>query len=162
MIHKLFRTAPGCKAALYTDQQYLWEESGLCLKLNLLIKYSSSRLAGYVNATRHCKSKDFGYFCSNGIFRKQLGEIAGVRRELKCNIALWIFLWTENVAGWDFFSPLNTKAGENSTNIGVIYYLRCNSSGFSDKVEILILSQRCESWMQETVKRDNIPADVLL
>lgn len=46
--------------------------------------------------------------------------------------------------------------------MGVIYFLRCNSSGFSDKVEILILSQRCESRMQEIVKRDNVPADALL
>lgn len=105
MIHKLFRTAPGWKVAFYTDQQYLWEESGLCLKLNLFIKYNSSNLVGYVNATRCSKSEDFGYFCSNSIFRKQLGEIAGVRRELKCNIALWIFLWTGNVAGSDFFFP---------------------------------------------------------
>lgn len=70
VIHKLFRTVPGWKVALYTDQQYLREESGLCLKLNLFIKYNSSKLVGYVNATRCCKSEDFGYFRSNGIFRK--------------------------------------------------------------------------------------------
>lgn len=101
VIHKLFRTAPGCKVALYTDKQYLWEESGLCLKLNLFIKYNSSRLVGYVSATRRCKTLViFALKAFLGSSCERLQESA----ELKCNIALWIFL-----CSWlGFFFPIKS------------------------------------------------------